>query len=167
MQRTIEYILFFVAVVLLQAFLFDNLMLTRYVVPLYYVTFMLLLPVTTGRMALLLWGAVLGVVMDVSMGSAGLNTIATTAVGFVRPMVMNLSMGKDVQHENVPFGGAISLQSFLLYATILVGLHGILFFGFESLGSHFFLTIAKIVCSTVVTVALAWITAGLFRRVAI
>ena len=82
MQRTIEYILFFVAVVLLQSLLFDNLVLTRYVVPLYYVVFMLLLPVGTGRMALLLLGAALGMVMDTTMGTPGLNVIATAAVGF-------------------------------------------------------------------------------------
>ncbi|MBR7129635.1 MAG: rod shape-determining protein MreD, partial [Tidjanibacter sp.] len=77
MQRTIEYILFFVAVVLLQSLLFDNLVLTRYVVPLYYVVFMLLLPVGTGRMALLLLGTALGMVMDITMGTPGLNVIAT------------------------------------------------------------------------------------------
>lgn len=165
MQRTIEYILFFVAVVLLQSLLFDNLVLTRYVVPLYYVVFMLLLPVGTGRMALLLLGAALGMVMDTTMGTPGLNVIATATVGFARPVVMNISMGKDVQHEKVPFGGAIDDKAFLLYATILVALHQSLFFGFESLGSHFFFTVGKIVCSTLVTVGLVWITARLFRRI--
>lgn len=165
MQRTLEYILLFVTVVLLQTLLFNNLLLTRYVVPLYYVVFMLLLPVSTGRMSLLLWGALLGLVMDILMGTAGLNVIATTAVGFLRPSIMNITMGKDVQHENIPFGGAIEDHSFAAYATILVGIHGLLFFGFESLGSHLLFTLVKLVLSTVVTVALAWITAAYCRKV--
>ena len=164
-QRLLEYITFFVAVVLLQALLFDNLVLTRYVVPLYYVAFILLLPVNIGRLSLLIFGALLGMVMDALMGVAGLNVIATTAVAFARPLVMSISMGNDTQHEKIPFGGAIDDKAFLLYTTLLVGLHQTIFFGFESLGSHFFFTVAKIVCSTLTTVVLVWITAGLFRRI--
>ena len=104
-------------------------------------------------------------VMDALMGVAGLNVIATTAVAFARPLVMSISMGNDTQHEKIPFGGAIDDRAFLLYTTLLVGLHQTIFFGFESLGSHFFFTVAKIVCSTLTTVVLVWITAGLFRRI--
>ena len=78
MQRAIEYIVFFVAVVLLQALLFDNMMFSGLVVPLYYVVFVVLLPVKIGRGWLLLLGVLLGVVMDMSMGTAGINTIATS-----------------------------------------------------------------------------------------
>lgn len=156
---------FFVAVVLLQALLFDNLMFSGLVVPLYYVVFVILLPVKIGRLWLLLLGALLGVVMDISMGSAGLNTIATTAMAFVRPFVMNISMGKDVAHENIPYGGAIGNESFLLYAALLVLVHNALFFGFESLGSHLFYTLGRIVISSAVTTGLTLITARLFRKI--
>lgn len=165
MQRTIEYILFFVAVVLLQALLFDNLLFSGLVVPLYYVVFVLLLPVKIGRVWLLLLGAALGVTMDVSMGTAGLNTIATTAVAYLRPVVMNLTMGKDVAHESIPYGGAIDDRAFLPYAAILVLVHNLLFFGFESLGSHLLFTLGRVVCTTLVTTILVMVTARLFRKI--
>lgn len=165
MQRVIEYILFFVTVVLLQALLFDNLMLSGLIVPLYYVVFVVLLPVKTGRIWLLLLGTLLGAVMDISMGTAGLNTIATVAVAFLRPMIINISMGKDVVHETIPYGGAIAPNSFLLYAAIMVLTHELIFFGFESLGSHIFYTLAKVVMSSLVTVVLVTLTARLFRRI--
>ncbi len=165
MQRTIEYILFFVAVVLLQALLFDNLLFSGLVVPLYYVVFVILLPVKMERLWLLLLGVVMGVVMDVSMGTAGLNTIATTAVAFVRPWIMQMTIGKDVAHESIPYGGAIDDKSFLLYAALLVVAHQMLFFGFESLGSHLLFTLGKIIISSVVTVILVWVTARLFRKI--
>lgn len=167
MQRTIEYILFFVAVVLLQALLFDNLFLSGLIIPLYYVVFVVLLPVKATRMGLLALGTLLGVVMDISMGTAGLNVIATAAVAFMRPVVMNITMGKDVAHENIPYGGAIAERSFIFYAAFLVVAHHALFFSFESLGSHVFYTVAKIIISSAVTVALVWATARLFRRLAI
>lgn len=165
MQRTIEYILFFVAVVLLQALLFDNLLFSGLVVPLYYVVFVVLLPVKIPRLWLLVLGVVLGVVMDVSMGTAGLNTIATAAVAFLRPSVMNVSIGKDVVHESIPYGGAIDHKSFVLYVLTLVLVHNLLFFGFESLGSHLLFTLGRIVCTTLVTTGLVIITARLFRKI--
>lgn len=165
MYRVVEYIVFFVAVVLLQSLLFDNLLFSSMIMPLYYVVFVVLLPVKMGHLWLLLVGTFLGVVMDVSMGTAGLNTIATAAVAFVRPMAMNLLMGKDVAHENIPYGGAIDPRSFILFASMLVLVHHALFYGFESLGSHFFYTVGKVVLSSVATVVLVLITARLFRRI--
>lgn len=151
--------------VLLQALLFDNLLFSGLVVPLYYVVFVILLPVKMERLWLLLLGVVMGVVMDVSMGTAGLNTIATTAVAFVRPWIMQMTIGKDVAHESIPYGGAIDDKSFLLYAALLVVAHQMLFFGFESLGSHLLFTLGKIILSSVVTVILVWVTARLFRKI--
>lgn len=164
-MRAIEYIIFFVVVVLLQALLFDNLMFSGLVIPLYYVAFVVLLPVKIGRLWLLLLGALLGVIMDVSMGTAGLNTIATTAIAFLRPVIINLSMGKDVAHESIPYGGTISARSFLTYGAILIGVHGALFFGFESLGSHLLYTLCRVVVSSAVTLGLTVITARLFRKI--
>lgn len=165
MQRVLEYIVFFVAVVLLQALLFDNLMIAPVIIPLYYVVFMLLLPVDTSRMGLLMVGLVLGVIMDLLMGTPGLNTMATVAVAYLRPVAMNLTMGKELSHENIPYGGAIGDKAFFLYATLLVVLHGAVFFGFESLGSHLWLTLAKVVCSSAVVVVLSWLTARIFSRI--
>ncbi|MBQ2248306.1 MAG: rod shape-determining protein MreD [Tidjanibacter sp.] len=164
MQRTIEYILFFVLVVLLQALFFDNLMLSGLVVPLYYIVFVVLLPVKIGRFWLLVLGALLGATMDVAMGTAGLNTIATTAVAYLRPVAMNLSMGKDVAHEIIPYGGAITRASFVLYATMLIVAHELIFFGLESLGAHVFYTLAKVVLSSAVTLVLTLLSARLFRQ---
>jgi hypothetical protein len=165
MYRVLEYTIFFVAVVLLQSLLFDNLLFSSLIMPLYYVVFVVLLPVKIGHLWLLMLGTVLGMVMDVSMGTEGLNTIATAAVAFARPMVMNLLMGKDLAHENIPYGGAIDPRSFLFYASTLVLIHHGLFYGFESLGSHFFYTVGKVILSSVATVVLVALTARLFRRI--
>lgn len=166
MRRTIDYIIFFVAAVLLQSLMFDNLHLSSLVMPLYYVVFVVLLPADMKRLWLLFVGALLGVVMDVMMGTPGLNTIATTAVAFIRPAAINLLMGKDVAHENVPYGKSVAFRSFLLYASVVVFVHHGLFYGFESLGSHFVHTLLKIAISSATTVVLVCLTARLFRRTA-
>jgi hypothetical protein len=73
-------------------------------------------------------------------------------------------MGKDVAHENIPYGGAIDPRSFILFASMLVFVHHSLFYGFESLGSHFFYTVSKVILSSLATIVLVVLTARLFRR---
>ncbi len=165
MYRILQYSLFFVAVVLLQMLLFDNLLITPYIYPLYYVVFIILLPVGASRAGVLLLGTALGVVMDYAMGTGGINTIATAAVAFLRPALINISMGKDVQHEVIPYGESIDLKEFLLFASLMVIIHQTVFFFFESLGNHFFLTVIKIILSSAVTLLLVWLTANLFKRI--
>ena len=51
----------------------------------------------------------------------------------------------------------------MFYAGVLILCHESIFFGFESLGSHFFFTILKIIVSSLVTLVAVWLTARLFR----
>ncbi|MDY3979334.1 MAG: rod shape-determining protein MreD [Tidjanibacter sp.] len=162
MYRTIQYSILLVVLVMLQALLFDNLVLVPFVFPMVYIAFVVLLPVRSSWLVQTVLGFAIGALVDFSMGTAGINTIATTFIGFVRPWVMNLTMGQDVQYELIPYGGNIERKEFLLYAVILVLLHNTLFFAFESLGSHLPATVLKIVCSTVINLLLVWLTAALF-----
>ena len=88
MHRTLPYISLFVVTVLLQVFLFDNLSISIYLNPLVYVAFVALLPLDTPPVVLLASGLAMGVTMDFAMGAAGVNTIATLLVAFVRPALL-------------------------------------------------------------------------------
>ena len=85
MHRTLPYLALFAVVVLLQVFLFDNLSISIYLNPLVYVAFIALLPLDTPPVVLLLSGLATGVTMDLAMGAAGVNTIATLLIAFARP----------------------------------------------------------------------------------
>ena len=93
MYRTLPYIGLFAVTVLLQVFLFDNLSVSIYLNPLVYIAFLALLPLDTKPVALLGAGLLLGVVMDYAMGAAGINTIATLLIAFLRPALVNLLFG--------------------------------------------------------------------------
>ncbi len=85
MHRTLPYLALFAVVVLLQVFLFDNLSISIYLNPLVYVAFIALLPLDTPPIVLLLSGLATGDTMDLAMGAAGENTIATLLIAFARP----------------------------------------------------------------------------------
>ena len=83
MYRIVTYTLLFLVTVLLQIFLFDNLSVSIYLNPLIYIAFILLLPVDTPAVLLLFAGVAMGVVMDMLMGTAGINTMACVLMAFL------------------------------------------------------------------------------------
>ena len=95
MHKTLPYLALFAVVVLLQVFLFDNLSISIYLNPLVYVAFIALLPLDTPPVVLLLSGLATGVTMDLAMGAAGVNTIATLLIAFARPTLLGLLYSRD------------------------------------------------------------------------
>lgn len=164
MYRTYPYLLLFAVTVLLQVFLFDNLSISVYLNPLVYVAFILLLPLDTLPVVLLGAGLATGVTMDFAMGSAGVNTIATLLVAFVRPGVAGMLYGRENAREGgTPSPERLGVRVYLQYVAVLVVLHHAVFFAFEALSwAHAVHTLARIVASSLLTVAAVWLITQLF-----
>ncbi len=158
MLRFIEYTVFFITVLVLQVFLFENLNLGIYIHPLVYVAFILLLPVDIPAVGILFLGLFTGVIMDVSTGSGGLHTIATVFTAFARPYMLPLLLGREkVKEGGIPFAARLGAGRFFRYTGFMVFLHCLVFFTFESLAwKYFHLTFIRIAASTVVTVILVY-----------
>ena len=95
MYRILTYSALFAATLLFQVFLFDNLSISIYFNPLVYVAFVALLPLDAKPVVVLLAGLASGVAMDFAMGAAGINTIATVLVAFLRPTILGMLYGRD------------------------------------------------------------------------
>ena len=151
MHRTLPYLALFAVVVLLQVFLFDNLSISIYLNPLVYVAFIALLPLDTPPIVLLLSGLATGVTMDLAMGAAGVNTIATLLIAFARPTLLGLLYPRD------------DIRVFLNYLIVLVLVHHAVFFSLEALSwAHIVRTIVRTVASGAVSVAFIWVIARIF-----
>ena len=98
MYRTLPYLGLFAAAVLLQVFL-NNLSISVYFNPLVYIVFIALLPLDTPPAAVLGAGLALGVTMDFAMGAAGINTIATLLIAFLRPTLIRPLYGRENARE--------------------------------------------------------------------
>ena len=163
MRRVTEYILIFVAAVLLQVFLFDNLNISPYLYPLFYVIAILLMPVDMKHARLILAGFVLGVAVDLLSGGAGLNTIAATATAFVRPAVLDVLVGKEALHEvGMPLPVGVGRGRWLRYTAVLVLVHCTIYFFFEAASFRYvWYTLLRILGSAVSTILLIVFTASL------
>lgn len=163
MHRVVEYTLMFIVLVLLQVFLFDNLNLSPYLYPLVYVGFIVLLPVGLAHAWTLLLGFAIGAVTDLLSGTPALHTIAATATAFCRPLLMNLTIGKEnLQEIILPLPMQTGQGKWLRYAGAAVTLHCVIFFLLEVASFQFFgFTLLRIIGSAATTLLLIWFLADL------
>ena len=164
MHRTLPYLGLFAAAVLLQVFLFDNLTIRIYLNPLIYIVFLLLLPLDTRPIAMLGAGLALGVTMDFAMGAAGINTIATLLIAFLRPALAGMLFGRDNAREGgIPSSERLGERHFINYLVVMTLVHHAVFFSLESLSwVHVLHTLTRIAVSTVASVVFIWIIARIF-----
>ena len=156
MYRFLEYGIFFIILVLLQVFLFDNLNLGLYVRPLVYIAFIILLPFKTGAAAAILCGLAIGGAMDLLSGGDGLNIIASVATGLFRTAALRMTTtGDTIREGGSPSAHSMGAGSFLGYCSVMVLVHCFIFFSFEALSwSYYWLTVLRIIASAAVTLIL-------------
>ena len=155
MLKGLEYAGIFVAMVLLQVLLFNNIQVGGFLNIYGYLLFVLLLPMNIPGWALLLCAASIGVSVDFVCGMAGINTIATVFVAFIRPLVLRLFVGHDeIADGGVPSSGRIGMRRFVLYAGTSVLVQNTIIFMLEVLSfENFAYTAFRIAVSTIVSVA--------------
>ncbi len=166
MYDALKYILLFVLTLLLQLFFFNALQLGPYVTPLVYIAFIVLLPMKMPPLYVLLSGLLMGVLMDIGMGTAGLNTIATLLTAYARIWILNLIVGKEyVSEGGIPGIASIGRKKFLRYAGIMTLLQCAVFFPFETMNGNLFLhTLLRIIASWAITLLFVWLIALVFTH---
>lgn len=167
MRKVLEYAMLFIAVVLLQAFLFSRIGISVYLHPLVYVVFILLLPMEISGGLLLLLAFALGVSVDALTGMAGLNTIATLFTAFCRPMLLTLLAGKDeVKDGGLPDSRRLGAKKFMYYSGILVFLHSVVFFSFETLTlKYYYIVLLRTLLSSAVALILIYFIQRVFSSI--
>ena len=139
MYRTLPYFGLFAAAVLLQIFLFDNLSISVYFNPLVYIVF-------------------------IAMGAAGINTIATLLIAFLRPTLIGMLYGRENAREGgVPSSARFGERIFVGYLVALTLIHHAVFFSLEALSwIHLPHTLLRIAVSSAVSVGFIWIISRIF-----
>lgn len=164
MQKNLIYVGAFLALVLLQIFLVDNISLSIYFHPLIYIAFIIMLPLDTKPVWMVLNSALLGLVIDVMTGMGGLNVIATTATGMLRPYVVNLATGHTTGiDDSTPALYRMPEKNFRLYIVEMVVLHSAIYFLMESLSLHHIIhTLLRLVVSDIFAVLFIYYFVKLF-----
>jgi hypothetical protein len=144
----IKYVTMFVLVVLLQVLLLNQVQFSGYLNPWFYVLFILLLPVSTPRYAVLLLSFLLGLVIDIFSDTLGLHMASTVILGYFRTPVISLLSARESEQSDYPGLKQTGFRWFLLYVIILLTIHHLFLFYLEVFSfAGFFRTLVRVIFS--------------------
>lgn len=134
MSRTIAaVVLRFVALLLAQVLILNNINLFGYVEPMIYVWFILLLPVGTPKWLVLLLSFLVGFCVDIFSGQVGFHTAVATFTGFARPLFLNsVASNQQTTDFDIPSSATMGLVPFLIYVSVLTFVHVFLLIAIET-----------------------------------
>jgi len=149
----VQIIIQFVVLVLLQLLLFNNIRFSGFINPYVYVLFFILLPFDFSGSLMLVLALIMGLILDLFMGTPGVHSFATILIAFARPGVLNLIAPHDGYDLNtLPRVSQMGLIWFVKYAVIIIVIHHLVLFYAEVFSfSHFFFTLLKVILSSVFT----------------
>jgi len=137
-NKYLSNILRFTGVLAIQLLILDNVHLVGFIVPIIYVYFIMKLPFGTKRLLVLFLSFIMGITIDLFVGTYGIHAAATTLIGFFRRFFLKISFGEiEDDHENSPSIKEKGFYPFLAYTTLLAGIQITTFFLLENIGYDF------------------------------
>lgn len=118
--------------VILQAGVFNYINLFRYATPSVYLFALMLFSINTSRAAMTLWGALIGLLLDILSGTPGLHMAAMTLVGFLRNYLLLAVVESDSDHSRLPSVRNHG-RGVILSIVELVVIHQLVLFSLDSL----------------------------------
>ena len=155
-----------VVVLFVQVFVLNNLSISPLVAPMVYIVLLLFMPIESSQWKMLGVGLLLGVLMDITMGTAGLNTMVTLPIAFFRrPLLFAFGgLSPMSKEEVIPSVKRLGLR-FHRYLITMIILHSLLFYFVEWLSfENFGILLLRIVCSTLCSLILDYIIISLFME---
>ena len=146
----------FLVLVLVQILVVNNIQISGYIVPNFYVLFILLMPFETPRWLLLPVAFALGISVDLFTQTPGMHAAATVFMAYLRPWVLEMSAPRDgYEPGSYPRLYYYGFQWFLRYTVILVLSHHFILFYIEVFRfSEFFSTLLRVLLSSLSSVVL-------------
>ncbi len=160
------HIIRFVLLVLFQVLILNNIQLSGYLNPYFYVLFILMLPFETPRWLLLLSAFFLGFSVDLFQNTMGINIAACVLMAWFRPYVIQLVASKQEYEPGLePCIRDLGFTWFISYSLILVFIHHFALFYIEVFRfSEFLTTFYRVLGSTVFTMVLIIMSQYLFYK---
>ena len=112
-----------------------------------YPLVVMLLPVKTARSLVLIIGFLIGLCIDMFYDSPGIHACALLTAAYVRPMILSaLEPYEGYSSDVSPTSQSMGFTWFLLYASIFMGIHLLVYFSVEAFS---FVFIFEIILNTI------------------
>lgn len=154
----------FIALVLLQVLIVQNIRLGSYVILFPYVLFILLLPFETPKLAVLAIAFITGITIDTFYDTAGIHAATCTLIGFLRYYILKLLAPREGYDPGLtPTIESMGSVWFITYAALIIFIHHLFFFYLEIFRfNEFFSTLLRVFLSSIGTFALVYVIQFLF-----
>ncbi len=149
-----------------QILVFNNLDLSKSIIPFIYPIIIISASRVSNRSLLLILGFSLGLLIDVFSNTGGAHAMSTTLLAFFQPYLLS-SMGPSDSNSNKikPSIYSLGLKNYLVFALILLFVHHFMVFLMEMFTfSNFGLTLLRISASSLVSLLLILLLQFIFFR---
>ncbi|RCT55443.1 rod shape-determining protein MreD [Winogradskyella sp. KYW1333] len=159
-----ELSLRFIALLLVQVVVCNNINFLGYINPYIYIVFIFLFPIRDSRIVLLLVSFLLGMLVDMFSDSGGVHAAAAVTLAYARPLLLKMSFGMLYEHQSVKFSNT-DIGSLITYVGLGTLLHHFILFSLEVFNiSNILLILKKTLFSGIFTIILSILIIVLFSR---
>ena len=164
MYKYISYVWLMLLVLVAQIFLLDNISIHLWLRPMIFPLVVLLLPLEWRTLWVMLIALLTGVIMDLSLGGAGLYVASLLPVAMLRSTLMYLATNRVVEaSDQTSLLSRLSFKQLMLYLALAMLVHHTLYFFLETLSlAHFLRLMATIIFSMLLSMVVAWPIVRLF-----
>ena len=166
MFKSILYFWATLALLFVQVFILDEISMALWLRPMIFPLILLLLPIEWRTIWVILVALILGVVMDSAVGGAGLYTSTLLPIAVMRRWILFLTTRRSVEAgDQTSLLSRMPLRQVMIYVGAMLLLYNAMFFSLESLSTvQTMQLIATILCSTILSIILAWPMVRLFLK---
>lgn len=152
----------FVALILIQVLICNQMNYLGYLNPFVYVLFILLYPVVSNRFQFLIWCFVMGIIIDLFLDTGGAHAAACVTIAYIRPIFLKFVFGAAYEYQAIRFGETEIVTRLTYFALLIIIHHSILlsllYFDFSKMN----LIISNTLSSSLFTLILALLLNVLF-----
>ena len=154
MKNVVEFLSWFIGLVLLQVLLLNNIEIASIINPFLYIYFIIALPIHTNRISLIFTGFFLGLVIDAFSNTWGIHAMATTLVAFLRPYIFSIVSTQEELDKVMPRFRTMGVN-YVKYIVLMVFIHHLSLFTLEAFSFQYFgVVVFKTLVSLVITILL-------------
>ena len=166
MFKSILYFWLTLALLFLQIFILDEISLAMWLRPMIFPLVILLLPFEWRPFWVIFVTLILGVVMDMALGGAGLYTSTLLPIAVTRSWILFLTTRRSVEAgDQTSLLSRMPLRQVIIYVSVMLLIYNTMFFMLEALSMiNTMQLIATIICSTILSVILSWPIVRLFLK---
>ena len=117
----------FIALVLLQVLICNQMNFLGSINPYIYILFILIYPVKNNSLSFIFISFVLGILIDIFMDTGGAHAAASVTIAYMRPVFLKFSFGAAYEYQAIKFNDADLLPR-VIYFTLLILIHHFILF---------------------------------------